>query len=453
MLKTHKAIVDKIVSYVLPPILPVAAALIILLQQIYYPEADVAAVFNIMLLLMSLIEFLPLAINRKDKQPCLLVCNIALLLGAFLYNVFLAGIPSPLENLTAFFNSICGVWVVVAGLEIAFFIIPIVLVRLREREDVYQSEAGTTPRENPPSENNHTAQENPSHQMPKTSTKPKKKEAETAQINSKKPSHLAAIIIIAITLGMPFIGLDFLSPWFERVKELVDAVYGPELGSASALLTIILYVVMMAALALLLWVIYWVIYYSTAQILTKPTDVSGILEEYSAPAAIFIVALVVIYAFNSTSQDDKFNVETFGKIIELMMLIIVGIIGLLVLFEVLRLVINQCLKKGSLLKTAMDLVFVLVIQYTTNFITGILRAFAIKDVIESILLFFMPDLNMKIGAKVDQVFNKALEKEVRDLDDELSKCNQIEAEKENAKSARPGMRTTTPIRRRESDEK
>lgn len=442
MPKPHKTIVDKIVSYVLPLIFPVAAALIALLQQIYYPEADVAVVFNIMLLLMSLIEYLPLAINRKDKQPCLLVCNIALLLEAFLYNVFLFGIPSPLENLAGFFDSICGVWVLVACLEICFFIIPMMLARYHGREDGYRSEEGTTSGGNEPGD-----------QDPPPSKQLKKNVAGNEQEDLNKKSRWTAFGIIIFILIFPFFNLDIFESWYSRVEGLTNVVYGETLGSASALLTIILYVVMMFALAILLWILYWVIYYAATQIWNRPTDIGSLLEEYSAPAAVFIVALVVIYAISNTSTNNVFNAATFSEIIEMMIFIIVGIITLLVMFEVLKLVIEQCLKKGTLLKTAMDLVFVLVVQYTTNFITGILKVFAIKDVIESILLFFMPDLNVEIGAKVDRVLNEALEIEIAKLERVLFENNKAELKGKAAGHVQPGMKTTTPIRRRESDEK
>lgn len=455
MLKTHKAIAKIIVSYVLPPILPVLAAVIILLQQIYYPDADVAVVFNIMLLSMSLIEFLPLAINRQDRQPCLLVCNIALLLEAFLYNVFLVGIPSPLENLAAFINSICGAWVVVACLEICLFIVPMLFARYREGEDGYRSAEDTLSRQNPPSEDDTEkdpdGSENPSPKLSRPSFKSKRKAANgSAQIMS--PKVLSLIIIVAI-LVLPCFDLTVFSPWFERIKELTNTVYGSELGSANELLTFILYVVMMVAIAMMLWVIYWVIYFTTEEILRKPESIRGVLAEYSAPASVFIVALVVIYAVNNTEQNDQFSFDTFSEIVELMILIIVGIIILLALFEVLKLVIEQCLKKGTLLKTAMDLVFVLVVQYTTNFIMGILKVFALKDVIESILLFFMPDLNVEIGAKVDRVLNEALEIEIAKLERVLFENNKAELKGKAAGRVQPGMKTTNPIRRRESDEK
>lgn len=52
MLKTHKAIAKIIVSYILPPILPVAVAVIISLQQIYYPDADIFLIFNTIYILL-----------------------------------------------------------------------------------------------------------------------------------------------------------------------------------------------------------------------------------------------------------------------------------------------------------------------------------------------------------------------------------------------------------------
>lgn len=63
----------------------------------------------------------------------------------------------------------------------------------------------------------------------------------------------------------------------------------------------------------------------------------------------------------------------------------------------------------------MHLVFVLIVQYTVGLLTGILRVFAIRDVIESILLFFMPDLEDSIEPKLNKVFRQALKNEVESI--------------------------------------
>ncbi|MFQ7397767.1 MAG: hypothetical protein ACLRNW_08105 [Neglectibacter sp.] len=66
----------------------------------------------------------------------------------------------------------------------------------------------------------------------------------------------------------------------------------------------------------------------------------------------------------------------------------------MVAFEAIRLVLKQCLQHGSLLKISMRLIFVLIVQYSMGLLMGVLRMFALRSVLESLLLFFLPDLGI-----------------------------------------------------------
>ena len=92
--------------------------------------------------------------------------------------------------------------------------------------------------------------------------------------------------------------------------------------------------------------------------------------------------------------------------------ILVGIIAVMVAFEAIRLVLKQCLQHGSLLKISMRLIFVLIVQYSMGLLMGVLRMFALRSVLESLLLFFLPDLGDSLEPEVTQVMNEALEREI-----------------------------------------
>lgn len=459
MLTEHKTIVDKIVSYVLPPIFPVAAALIILLQRIYYPEANFAVVFNSMLFLMSLIEYLPLVINRNDQQPCLLVCNIALLIEALLYNVILTGIPSPLENFAEFFDSICGVWVVVAALEVGFYLFPVIVSAYHDKAEIGEDdEEVDVAQSDEDGSLNKNVRENKRSPLlggpsPKTG-KMKNRESKSGNGSDEDPfSWIAFFIVVGMLIGimaLPLFQPAGLPQWYDRVHDLAGVVFSADLINRSDLLTLILYFVMMIAIVAVVLFVLAIIYYVVKGILRdRHGGIKAILKKYSAPVIILGIVFVGIRSLGETGEGGiGLGFEVLGTLLESMLLAIIGIIGAFVLIEVVGLLLDECTAQISLLKVAMRLVFILAVQYTTNFITGILRAFAIKDVIESILLFFMPDLNVTIGAKIDQVFNDALEKEVRKLENDLSKSSSNEVEKENVKSVQPGMRMTISFQNR-----
>lgn len=461
MNNTHKEFVAKVVLYILPPILPLSAALIILLQQIYYPAADVAVVFNIMLLLMSLIEFLPLAINRQDKQPCLLVCNIALLFGGFLYNVFLGGIPSPLENFSEFFNSICGVWVVVSALEVGFYLFPFVVRLYHERKEMYEDDketdqSGGNARSNVSTRQNGkaTLPDDPYQRSDKQNRQRKKSRKGSDGDYFSGIAFLSVVVLMLGALAFPLLRYQKSTQWYVSVREFAEVVYGTNLINKSDLLVFVLYIVMMIAIVAIVFFTFAILYYVVKGIIRDSHGgIKAILQKYSAPVIILGIVFVGIRSLGKTGEGGiSVGFEMLGMLLESMLLAIIGIIGVFVLVEVVGLMLDECIAQASLLKTAMHLVFVLVVQYTTNFITGILKVFAIKDVIESILLFFMPDLNVTIGSRVDYVFNKALEMEICKIEKKLLEGDN-KAGKEKLDGLQPGMRMTTSIRRSENDEK
>ncbi|MFR1478151.1 MAG: hypothetical protein ACLSB9_21955 [Hydrogeniiclostridium mannosilyticum] len=91
--------------------------------------------------------------------------------------------------------------------------------------------------------------------------------------------------------------------------------------------------------------------------------------------------------------------------------ILVGIIAVMVAFEAIRLVLKQCLQHGSLLKISMRLIFVLIVQYSMGLLMGVLRMFALRSVLESLLLFFLL-YGDSLEPEVTQVMNEALEREI-----------------------------------------
>ena len=96
----------RVLPHVLPIVPPIAATLLIVLQQIYYQNAHAEKYLNILLLALSLLDFLPMLRKQTgDLQALHLSCVGYIDILACLYNVSIVGVPSPLSDFAAFLNS------------------------------------------------------------------------------------------------------------------------------------------------------------------------------------------------------------------------------------------------------------------------------------------------------------------------------------------------------------
>lgn len=352
----------------------------------------------------------------------------------------------------------------VVALEVGFYLFPVIVSTYHDKTEICEDdEKIDAARSNENGSLKINAQKNEQSPLPSGPSpqigKMKNRKRKSGNGSDEDPfSWIAFFIVVGILIGimaLPLFQPEGLPQWYDRVHDLAGVVFSADLIDRSDLLTLILYFVMMIAIVAVVLFVLAIIYYVVKGILRdRHGGIKAILKKYSAPVIILGIVFVAIRSLGDTGEGGiGLGFEVLGMLLESMLLAIIGIIGAFVLIEVVGLLLDECTAQISLLKVAMRLVFILAVQYTTNFITGILRVFAIKDVIESILLFFMPDLNVTIGAKIDQVFNSALEKEVCKLENDLSRSSPNEVEEENVKCVQPGTKITIPIQRRESDEK
>lgn len=438
----NRANLLKMLSSFLPLIFSLAATLIVVLHQIYAPDASLKLPLNAILLFMNLVEFISLAKNKSDNYLYPLSCIIYLFVLANFYNIEIVGIPSPLTNFSEFFNSICGVWIIIALFELAGFVLPSIMKAIREEQNVEQivsiSEKDQLHR-NDSKRNDTMSVDSPTPMRKERGLSDGTFSQKASRASLKEhvdkhvfgPSGIWAFIICFAIFVIPFIPFEKLTFWFDSVQDIAEIAYGQDLSTRSALWTVILYVIMMATFATIFCSIFVILYYAVkGGLKDSKNGISAVLAKYSTPAVILIVVFVSIRSMNSEPNDSSFSLQLLSTILESGLLAVVGINGAFILFEAVRLMLNECIEQGSLLKTTMRLVFVLIVQHTTDLIIGILRAFAVKDVIESILLFFMPDLNVTFNSKMDSVLNSALEKEVHNAEKEMSSNNQKSANKE-----------------------
>ena len=121
-------------------------------------------------------------------------------------------------------------------------------------------------------------------------------------------------------------------------------------------------------------------------------DRPNFFDEYGTSVVILIMIVPFLLSVQQVGTDGYQLVGFVSSLFGYTLGILVGIIAVMVAFEAIRLILKQCLQHGSLLKISMRLVFVLIVQYSMGLLMGVLRMFALRSVLESLLLFFLPDL-------------------------------------------------------------
>lgn len=432
----------------LPPLVAIAS---IIIQQIYYPAIESTISINILLLVVNLVEFFPF-LYRSTNRILHLIGVALIIILAFIFNIQVGGVSSPLSNFKAFMDSICGLWVVllileVLSLQFAYLahntspdpsrprgdndetlISPGSSRNTDERPMEYvlgsetsvgTNEANGPLRENTPSANNRD----------RTQT--------TSDIISKSKANLFLVVFAIIAILLPFASWASFeqSSWMQSVRAITKFIFGNAVDKNNVAVVLLLYLLGLFVIAIAVIVGITIVRYVLARYLSHNSSQEDFFEEYSTPIIILVVAGALVLAIRSssvaastTSSTDSLESSWHGMSLVLgyitslfayMLCIIVAIIALLVAFETIRLVLKQCMKRGSLLKGSMQLIFALIVQYAMGLLTGILRIFALKDVIESLLLFFLPDLEQSIEPDVKQVLDTALKREVKQIAEDM----------------------------------
>lgn len=428
-------------QYILPSIPPLAAVVMIIIQQLYYPHLESTTPLNILLIFLNLLEFLLLFSKLPSSQILCWIGISGIALLAFLFNIQVGGIATPLSDIMAFIDSICGLWVVILTLEILFWrFFCLSRTGLKDLSPSESSSPGEDARntetmpyateEEPASHNIHAdsspskADTAPDRTVPhprkeaiETETTPDCSKANVHSALAKTKANYFLFTFFASALLLPFANWASFkeSTWMRSVTEIAKFIFGDKISNKSTAITVLFYLL---GLFVIIGAIFFgiiIVQYVLTRYLSGTSSKNNFFEEYSTPIIVLVVAGAFIMAIRSqnTSTESDWNILEFvSGLFTYIVGILVAIIALLVAFETIRLVLDQCIKGGSLLKGSMHLIFILIIQYAMGLLMGILRIFALKDVIESLLLFFLPDLEQSVEPEVKQVFNAALRHEV-----------------------------------------
>lgn len=417
-------------------ILPATVSTImIIIRQVYYPESDTEVLINFLLLAMSWWAFLLLLKSVSNGVRVFNFCCVSYInIQAFLFNVSYGDVPSPLTDLPSFLNSICGIWLIMSLVELLASLAP----WLRK---VYQSTKKSDPKLGKEYESEGDQLEYGASNSfsvddagekttggPKFTT-PNSERTEGTKVRlrpqkRKKYFSLGAktapIVFLLVTLLLPLFPWPEHLIWFSTIKNICTVVFGSSIVDKSSLVILIFYFAFMFAAFITIYIAYVIAAYTWDRIKYEPSDPStDIFGEYSSAIALLVVAWTGMsaarYTVNNGEGESADLISLLPSLFELLCLVVIGIVVLFIMFETARLILEQCVRRGTLLKTSMHLIYALVVQYAMGLLMGILRVFAIRNAIESILLFFFPDLDSSIEDRVHKVFNSALEQEVHGI--------------------------------------
>lgn len=150
----------------------------------------------------------------------------------------------------------------------------------------------------------------------------------------------------------------------------------------------------------------------------------GFFDEYGTALSVFIVALSILLVAAEVGTGS----EDVGRLAEKMVWVLVVIIGLLIGVDVVRLTLEQCIEKGSFLRSAMHLVFVLIVENAMGVLLTALMSLRIKSMVESVFFLLFPGAKTFVHRRVDQVLEDALNREI-DWVESLSICKDTDRRK------------------------
>lgn len=135
---------------------------------------------------------------------------------------------------------------------------------------------------------------------------------------------------------------------------------------------------------------------------------------YQTPIAVLLVFSAVLFALTNGNM----NLPGITKTWEFLLLVILVILLLLAAVELVRIVLDQCIEPGSLLKKLIYLVFVAVSKFLIELILGVITNFRIQMAVSSILALVFPDPDESedsfynhLNRKLAILFNHAIDEE------------------------------------------
>ncbi|MCD8324133.1 MAG: hypothetical protein LUC32_04160 [Clostridiales bacterium] len=391
-----------------PCAVPVAALIFIFVQLVFFPTADTLVTFTLLFLVMS---FLAVVFSLRQGFG---VEGLAYMAGAWvvavialIYFVSCMGIPSPMEDPTGFFKSVGGVWIAVLAVEALITYAVYDFHKFPESNRFADNPSGRGV--------SGSAQEEGSHS---DSVAGGDNERDSATANRDEKTRLSMgmriyivifIVLAAVAPSLTFTGMD---RWIANADSIVSIIFGLDENS-SDLLIVLSYCVVMTALLFALPLLKNFVVAIMTLIDGRNSDFLG---EYGASMALFIAIIVVVIMIRSKTVQDVFTgfegVVILTPWLTMILTVVIYSVGFAILLETIRLILEQCFVAGSLLKTLMHLIFIQIVHFAYELLMGLLSVLALRDAIESLFFFFLPNRDDSITDKRDAAEKQAMEKEL-----------------------------------------
>lgn len=210
--------------------------------------------------------------------------------------------------------------------------------------------------------------------------------------------------------------LTHTANWLEAVTTLVTSLnIGENLTMEQAVLSYVFFYFLVVVLV-------GTILFLTLQFIKQRLKIKSdtgykFLETYQSSIAVLLVFSAVLF----TLTNGYMKLSGITKTWEFLLLVILIILLLLTAVELVRIVLNQCIKPGSLLKKLIYLVFVAVSKFLIELILGVITNFRIQMAVSSILALVFPDPDEsensfynRLNQKLTVLFNHAIDEEPDD---------------------------------------
>lgn len=238
-------------------------------------------------------------------------------------------------------------------------------------------------------------------------------------------SSLIAVLFLAIPYSTKLQSIVF--GWLDAVNALATQIKIIELDNQNEFFPAfanytIFYIFLIAAI----WMIVFLCHY-IYKIFTRngdrkkeqnSTERKNFLEEYDTAIAILTVFTALLFAFGSTDSPFFDLTNKWTTLITVIIFILIVFVSI----EIVRLVVEQIGQRNSLLKQLVRLIFVAILEFLTGLLLGVIINFQIEKVISSLLTIVFPQEELsftsKIQEKFNEMFNKELETDGNDGDDD-----------------------------------
>ena len=242
------------------------------------------------------------------------------------------------------------------------------------------------------------------------------KEGLKKHINLDNICKLTKYIFVILAIVMFFViphydGLiDIISNWLEKVKGLTEKIgesgFKVENNQQALMLYIFIFTVLVIMVASVLTISKKIIFNKRKRVNNDYNK--NIIAGYEAPIAILVVFTAVLMSFSHGMPEFDGLTDNW----KVLLMIIMYILLIMIAIEIVRIMLEQCTRENSLLKRAINLVFILILDFVIGLTVGVFYKLRASDIVADICSLIFKDNENLIGKEVKNVIEKMLLKEI-----------------------------------------